>query len=111
MEIEVFVSEVSRIMNAFPWLKRIKTGRSETRAWIRMWLNNDFVDVFYNSEMGTTSYAFIESGERVFAANNMRIGWHWHPYDDVPKHELSKPVTIEEFLKALENELRERNKI
>lgn len=103
--------EVEQNMEAFPWLKRIKTGRSETRAEIRMWLNNDFIDVFYNSESRTISYAFIESGERVFAANNMKIGWHWHPYGDVPKHEPSKPVTINGFLKTLENELRKRNKI
>jgi hypothetical protein len=47
MEIEVFVREVERFMKAFRWLKRIKTGRSETRAWIRMWLNSNFVDVFF----------------------------------------------------------------
>jgi hypothetical protein len=92
-------------------LKRIRTERSETRAWIRMWLDNDFVDVFYNPETRTTSYAFVESGKRIFAANNMKIGWHWHPYGEESKHEPGDPITIETFLKALENELRKRDKI
>ena len=35
----------------------------------------------------------------------MRIGWHLHPYGNVEKHELSQPITIEDFLKKLEEEL------
>ncbi len=32
-------------------------------------------------------------------------------YDNVQKHVPDKPVTIETFLKSLENELKKRNKI
>jgi len=49
----------------------------------------------------------IKRGKRVFGANNMRIGWHLHPYGNVEKHEPSQSITIEEFLKMLEEE---RNK-
>jgi len=49
----------------------------------------------------------IKRGKRVFGANNMRIGWYLHPYGNVEKHEPSQSITIEEFLKMLEEE---RNK-
>jgi len=35
----------------------------------------------------------------------MRIGWHLHPYGNVAKHEPSRPITIEDFLKKMEEEL------
>ena len=40
----------------------------------------------------------------------MRIGWHLHPYGNVEKHELSQPITIEDFLKKLEEELINKRK-
>lgn len=76
-----------------------------------MFINDNFVDVYYNAEDEIVSYAYIESNNRIFGANNMKIGWHWHPYDDIQKYESSKSVTIGEFLKALEKELKKRNKI
>ena len=35
----------------------------------------------------------------------MRIGWHLHPYGNVAKHAPSQPITIEEFLRMLEEDL------
>mgnify|MGYP000029321213 CR=1 FL=1 len=59
-----------------PWAYETAKGRVKAR----LWLDNDFVDVYFNSEKGTISYAYIERGRRIFAANNFRIGWHLHPF-------------------------------
>jgi len=63
-------------------------------------MNHDFVDVFYNSGKKTISYSYVASARRVFGANNMKIGWHWHPYYNVQKHVPDRPVTIETFLNS-----------
>ena len=43
-----------------------------TRVSVRLWLNDDFVSVFHNSETGSTYFAYIEKGERVFGINGRR---------------------------------------
>jgi len=37
----------------------------------------NFVDLFYNEETGTTAFAIIEKGKRIFGADNTD-GWHLH---------------------------------
>lgn len=111
MEIEEFVKHILSTSAKFEWIKRMDVKTIETRAKVRLFINDNFVDVYYNAEGEKVSYAYLESDKRIFGANNMKMGWHWHPYDDVQKHEPSKSVTIEEFLKALEKELKKRNKI
>ncbi len=106
MDIEKFIENVSEAVKDYDWIKRLEIQRrTEIRVWLRLFLNDKFIETFHNSETASTSYAYIEGGERVFGANNMRIGWHLHPYGNVEKHELSQPITIEDFLKKLEEEL------
>lgn len=111
MEIDAFVKRILSASAKFDWIKSVDVKTMETRAKIRLFLNDNFVDVYYNAEDEIVSYAYIESNKRVFGANNMKIGWHWHPYDDVQKHAQGESVTIETFLKALEKELRKMDKI
>jgi len=40
-----------------------------------------FVDIFYNEETGTTAYALIEKGKRIFGADNTG-GWHLHSFEN-----------------------------
>ncbi|MGB7531962.1 MAG: hypothetical protein WA977_03145 [Halobacteriota archaeon] len=106
MDIENFVEKVSEAVKGYDWIKRLEIHRrTEIRVWLRLFLNDEFVETFHNSVTASTSYAYIEGGERVFGANNMRIGWHLHPYGNVAKHEPSQPITIEDFLKKMEEEL------
>jgi hypothetical protein len=35
--------------------------------------NGGFVDVFYNEQIGTTAFALIREGRRVFCADNRRV--------------------------------------
>jgi hypothetical protein len=111
MKVSKFTRDVLKTAKTFKWMKRITTAPEGKVARIRLWINDSFVNIYHNVVTGTTSYAYIESNNRIFGANNMKIGWHWHPYDNVQKHAPDKPVTIETFLKTLENELRKRNKI
>jgi len=108
MDIDDFIEKVSKAVKKYDWIKRLEIHRrTEIRVWLRLFLNEDFIETFHNSETASTSYAYIKRGKRVFGANNMRIGWHLHPYGNVEKHEPSQSITIEEFLKMLEEE---RNK-
>jgi len=111
MEVSQFTSDVIKTAETFKWIKRITTAPEGKVVRIRLCINESFVNIYYNAVTGTTSYAYIESNKRIFGANNMKIGWHWHPYNSVQRHVPGKPITIAEFLKALEKELKKRSKI
>ena len=54
-----------------------------------------------------TNYTYIELGKRVFGADNMKIGWHIHPFEDPTRHDVTgRAVSLEEFLQTLENKLK-----
>lgn len=111
MKIDAFVKRILSASTNFDWIKSVDVKTIESRAKIRLFLNDNLVDVYYNAEDEIVSYAYIESNKRVFGANNMKIGWHWHPYGDVQNHVRDNPITIETFLKTLEKELRKRDKL
>lgn len=61
-----------------------------------------FVEVFYNEQTGTTAYALIQSGQRVFGADNTG-GWHVHPFDDPARHDpLTDEMSFADFITAIE---------
>ena len=111
MEADEFIDHICSISADFKWIERISVEKEKARVKIRLIMNRDFVDVYYNAEKETISYTYVESARRIFGANNMKIGWHWHPYGDVQKHLPDKTITIETFLKTLEKELGKRNNI
>lgn len=83
----------------------------KTRVRIRLWIDQAFIDVYYNAEDEITSYAYIEAGRRTFGANNMRMGWHLYPFERIEEHKPIKSLSIGRFLQMLENELKKRRKI
>lgn len=64
----------------------------------RFKLNDKFIDVFYNSQTGTTAYNLIAGGKRIFGADNTG-GWHIHPRDKPDSHRKSGSTSFEDFLK------------
>jgi hypothetical protein len=107
-----FVEQVRQAARAYPWIVRIE-ARTEGRV-ARMRLHvraRVFVDIYYNAETGSVSFAYIERGQRRFGANSMRIGWHVHPFDNPEEHRPSPPLTVQEFLEVLAQELAQRGRI
>ena len=98
-----FVNEVREVAKKFVWIKRINARIVGKVARIRLWINDSFTDVYYNSELGTTSYAYVENEKRIFGANNMRIGWHLHPFGELMEYKRSEPMRISGFLKPWKN--------
>ena len=111
MSVRKFVDETIEVSKRFAWIKHSTIEETTTWASIRLWLNDSFVEIFYRRKTGNISYAYIEKRKRVFGANNMRIGWHLHPFERVEKHKPIEPLSVEEFLRMLEDELEKRRKI
>ncbi|KYH37074.1 MAG: hypothetical protein AYL30_006790 [Candidatus Hecatellales archaeon B24] len=111
MEAEEFVDNVLSVLPRFPWIARSEVKRFKNRVRIRLWLNKAFVDIYHNAEERITSYAYVEGGRRLFEANNMRIGWHLHTFGEIEEHVHIPPLSAEEFLKMLEEELKKRDKL
>ncbi len=61
-----------------------------------------FIEAFYNCVTDKTSFALIRAGQRVYGADNAKMGWHKHPFDSVNRHISCPPVTFAEFLTDVE---------
>jgi len=60
-----------------------------------------FIDVFFNTETGKTSFALIKDGRRIFGADNTR-GWHLHPFSSPESHSPCAEISFESFLQQVE---------
>lgn len=49
-------------------------------------VGNRFVEAFFNEATGTTAYALIQEGRRIFGADNTGGKWHIHPFGDPEGH-------------------------
>ena len=67
---------------------------------------NLHVDLYFNQRYGTTNYALILDGERIYGRDCYGGNWHLHPYEDPSKHDMSengkKSLSIEEFVDEVE---------
>lgn len=106
-----FIADLLSVVNSFPWIKRADPQITGKVAKMRLWLNSEFIDVYYNAQTGSTSYAYIQGDQRLFGANNMKIGWHLHPFGQQDIHRPILPISIGEFLRLLEDELRQRGRL
>ena len=75
---------------------------------LRIYLtDHSFIDVYHHQLSGKTSFAQILDDERIFAADNKRGIWHWHPLEDVTRHIPSdREITFEEFFREIEKNLK-----
>jgi hypothetical protein len=107
-----FLEQVRQAALAYPWITGMEVRTAGRVARMRLHLRaRVFVDVYYNAETGSVSFAYIERGRRRFGANNMKIGWHIHPFDEPEEHQPSAPLTVQEFLELLAQELAQRGRI
>ncbi len=61
-----------------------------------------FVDAFLNEQTGTTAFAFILDGKRIFGADNTG-GWHLHPFENAEQHrQISRAMSFAEFIAVIE---------
>ncbi|MCB0062084.1 MAG: hypothetical protein KDE19_08220 [Caldilineaceae bacterium] len=64
----------------------------------------DYIDAFYNKQTGTTAYALIDGGKRIFGADNTG-GWHQHPFHDPTRHDpIASAMTFAEFIAKIEHQ-------
>ncbi len=73
------------------------------RVWIK---GNRYLQVYFNELTGTTAFALIEKGQRIWGIDfdNMR-GWHLHPFGGADGHEGIAEKNVEEIVKALSDVL------
>ena len=108
---EDFLRQILEAARLFPWIRRVDSRIVGRVVRARLWLDSEFVEVYYNAETKSISFAYIQEGERIFGANNMRIGWHVHPFGKTDFHHPSGPLSITQFLQMLEEELSRRGKL
>ena len=58
-----------------------------------------FIQIYFNEETGTTAFALVSHGKRIFGIDYDTIrGWHKHPPKDPDKHITHRQTRLSEFL-------------
>jgi len=58
-----------------------------------------FIQIHFNEETGTTAFALVSRGKRIFGIDYDAIrGWHKHPPEDPDKHITHRQTCLSEFL-------------
>ncbi len=92
---EIFECAFNSPLCDIPVVRRISPTSINIRTALTF---GNFVDVFFNEETGTTAFALIEKGDRIFGIDNTG-GWHLHPFERPEAHTiLGKPMSFAEFL-------------
>jgi hypothetical protein len=65
--------------------------------------NRTFLDVYYSGKTGKTAFAQIKDEQRIFGADNTNGKWHWHPYENPQRHDVTnETITFDQFLNDVE---------
>ena len=76
--------------------------RTEQVVKLRLYVSPDlFIQVYRNDRYGTSNFALIHQGRRMYARDELAGQWHRHPTDAPSQHDKStdgqRQVTLEEF--------------
>ena len=98
-ERQVFAVAVASSICEIPVVRRLTATFINLRVDMT---SGGFMDVFYNEQTGTTAFALIRQGQRVFGADNTG-GWHLHPFAAPDRHDpLSGALSLAEFVAEIE---------
>ena len=99
IERQVFSVALASPICGVPAVRRLTPTSISLRVGIS---TGGFIDVFYNEQSGTTAFALIREGSRVFGADNTG-GWHVHPFADPDDHSpLSGVMSFHDFVEEIE---------
>lgn len=69
---------------------------------VHLTVEDTFVNAFFNTTTNKTAFALIQTGKRIYGADNAKMGWHYHPFTNPEQHINCPPMTFAEFLKEVE---------
>lgn len=69
----------------------------------RIYLDNSFINVFFNEETKTTAFTLIKGNKRIFGIDKDSLrGWHKHPIDKPNTHPPCQKTKFKQFLRQIE---------
>jgi len=74
---------------------------------VHLILAETFINAFYNVATDKAAFALIRAGQRIYGADNAKVGWHYHPFADPNQHIICPPMNFSEFLHAVEEHFTE----
>lgn len=99
IERQVFSVALSSPICGVPAVRRLTPTSISLRVGIS---TGGFIDVFYNEQSGTTAFALIREGSRVFGVDNTG-GWHLHRFADPDSHTpLTDEMSFQDFVAEIE---------
>ena len=100
MDVRDFLVSLLNRLSSLESVKKVDLNAEVFVLKGRVWIeDNRYVQVYFNEITGTTAFALIEKGQRIWGMDfdNMR-GWHLHPFGKADEHERVNEMNIEEIL-------------
>jgi Ethanolamine utilization protein EutJ (predicted chaperonin) len=98
-EQQVFAVAMASPICGIPAVRRLTPTSINLRVDVTM---GGLIDAFYNEQTGTTAFALVRQGQRVFGADNTG-GWHVHPFASPERHDpLPGAMTFAQFVAEIE---------
>jgi len=114
MNVEAFTDELLRSLAEVDLLESVSVQSEGPIVDGYAYLQDDtnsFLRFYFNESTGTTAFALIENGKRIWGIDfDNRRGWHYHPMDDAHHHEAISPLSVEEIIKQLGRDWSNRGK-
>ena len=104
MDVATFLSALLDALADCPVVKSVDLNTEAVIVKGRVLLEEGrFLQVYFNERTGTTAFALIEDGQRIWGMDydNLR-GWHVHPVAHPNQHEEVESMTPYDVVQALE---------
>ena len=105
MDIDRFLVSLLEELNTSDFVEKVDIQREVFIVKGRVILKkNRFLQVYYNEKTGTTAFALIDCGKRIWGVDcdNIR-GWHIHPLKNPDSHINTDSMTINEIIQRLKD--------
>lgn len=69
----------------------------------RIYLNDSFINVFFNEDTGTVAFTLVKGNRRIFGVDKDSLrGWHKHPVENPQAHPPCPETKFKEFMRQIE---------
>ena len=115
MKISGVKEEVVKVAKLFPFIRAvILVDETDNAVKYRLEIDEQtFIQIYQNVKTGTINYLLIRGLSRIFGRDCCGGRWHKHPFENPMGHDFStegsKPVSLYEFLKEVEEILIKEN--
>ena len=100
MDVGQFLNRLLEELSQLPFVENVDFNTEVFIVKGKVFLGlSHFLQIYFNSRTGTTAFALIRKGRRIWGIDFDSLrGWHLHPVDNPDGHVKISPKTVKEII-------------